>query len=179
MPLLAHRTVILILSIGTVPRTTRLQTYWCMSWHVSTFATSTSDLTTLALMILPVSSAKAAELWERAASREVLRPHERIVLSNMSVNDAAEWLAKWRLWHDTERKGSRCAACEKRTPLSVLAAILIRERLRKHAAAMFVNSVIPSGSREASDAFNADDLADPAELVARILTVLRRRGYAG
>ncbi|EKM56498.1 uncharacterized protein PHACADRAFT_253666 [Phanerochaete carnosa HHB-10118-sp] len=143
---------------GSMPKTTRLQTYWCMSWHVSTFATSTSDLTTLALMILPVSSTKATELWDRAADREVLRPHERIVLSNMSVNDAAEWLEKWRRWHDTERKGGRCAACEKRTPLGVLAAILIRERLRKHAAAMFVRSVVPNEIREISETCDSDNL---------------------
>lgn len=141
-----------------MPKTTRLQTYWCMSWHVSTFATSTSDLTTLALMILPVSLTKATELWERARSREVLRPHEKIVLSNMSVDDAAEWLARWRVWHDTERKGGRCAACEKRTPLGILAAILIRERLRKHAAAMFVRSVVPNDIREEAEAFDTDDL---------------------
>jgi hypothetical protein len=131
-----------------------------MSWHVSTFATSTSDLTTLALMILPVSLAKATELWDRARGREVLRPHEKIVLSNMSVDDAAEWLAKWRLWHDTERKGGRCAACEKRTPLGILAAILIRERLRRHAAAMFVRSVVPEDAREEmSEVYDADELA--------------------
>lgn len=158
IPLLAHRTVILILSIGTVPRTTRLQTYWCMSWHVSTFATSTSDLTTLALMILPVSHAKATELWQRAREREVLRPHEKIVLTNLSVNDAAEWLAKWRVWHDTERKGGRCAACEKRTPLGILAAILIRERLRKHAAAMFVRTVVPQDLHDSADMPDTDDL---------------------
>ncbi|KAL4246402.1 hypothetical protein ABKN59_009155 [Abortiporus biennis] len=125
---------------NTVPKATRLQTYWCMSWHISTFAASTTDLSTLALIIQPVSSAKAASLWDRARKQELLRPYERIVLSNMTVDDAAEWLAKWRLWHETERKG-RCAACEKRTPLGVLAAILIRERLRKHAAAMFVRTV--------------------------------------
>lgn len=109
-------------------------------------------------MILPVSLTKATDLWERARSREVLRPHEKIVLSNMSVDDAAEWLARWRVWHDTERKGGRCAACEKRTPLGILAAILIRERLRKHAAAMFVRSVVPNDIREEAEAFDTDDL---------------------
>lgn len=110
-------------------------------------------------MILPVSHAKASELWDRARNREVLRPHEKIVLSNMSVNDAAEWLAKWRLWHDTERKGGRCAACEKRTPLGILAAILIRERLRRHAAAMFVRTVVPDHAQEVTDAYESDELA--------------------
>lgn len=69
------------------------------------------------------------------------------MLSNMTIQDAADWLNKWRRWHDTERKG-RCAACEKRTPLGVLAAILTRERLRKHAAAMFVRTVVPNSVRE-------------------------------
>ncbi|KAF7796146.1 hypothetical protein EIP86_007320 [Pleurotus ostreatoroseus] len=124
----------------TVSKTTRLQTFWCMSWHVSTFATSTSDLATLALIILPISSSKAASLWDRARNQEVPRPHERIVLAHLSVEDAAELLAKWRRWHDAERR-TRCTACERRTPLGVLAAILIRERLRKHAAALFVRAV--------------------------------------
>jgi hypothetical protein len=113
-----------------------------MSWHVSTFATSTTDLTTLALIILPVYRSKASELWARARNQEVLRPYEKLVLANMSVEDAARWLARWQRFHNHERK-DRCAACEKRTPLAILAAILTRERLRKHAAAMFVRTVIP------------------------------------
>lgn len=60
----------------------------------------------------------------------------------MDVDEAAEWLEKWRQWHINGRK-TRCAACEKRTPLGVLAAILLRDRLRKHAAGMFVRTVIP------------------------------------
>ncbi|KAI0075982.1 hypothetical protein K474DRAFT_1598928 [Panus rudis PR-1116 ss-1] len=131
---------------GTTPRLTRLQTYWCMSCHISTFSASTTDLTTLALIIRPVSLSKATALWEQARQR-VVRPYERIVLSNMTVDEAAEWLEKWRSWHVTERKG-RCAACEKRTPLGVLAAILIRERLRKHAASMFIRTVIPPRPEE-------------------------------
>ncbi|CDO71201.1 hypothetical protein BN946_scf184845.g72 [Trametes cinnabarina] len=143
---------------GSVGATTRLQTFWCMSWHISTFAASTTDLSTLALIIRPVSSSKASELWERARKREFLRAHEKIVLNNMSVEDAADWLAKWRTWHDTERKG-RCTACEKRTPLGVLAAILIRERLRKHAASLFVRTVVRAedASRKASSAYDSED----------------------
>ncbi|KZT08037.1 uncharacterized protein LAESUDRAFT_724515 [Laetiporus sulphureus 93-53] len=129
-----------------VGKATRLQMYWCMSWHISTFAASTTDLSTLALIMRPVSSSKAATLWEAARKREFLRPYEKIVLDNMSVDVAADWLAKWQRWHETERKG-RCAACEKRTPLGVLAAILIRERLRKHAASLFVRTVVRNDPR--------------------------------
>ncbi|KAI9062224.1 hypothetical protein FKP32DRAFT_1653359 [Trametes sanguinea] len=143
---------------GSVGATTRLQTFWCMSWHISTFAASTTDLSTLALIIRPVSASKASELWERARKREFLRAHEKIVLNNMTVEDAADWLAKWRKWHDTERKG-RCTACEKRTPLGVLAAILIRERLRKHAASLFVRTVVRAedASRRANSAYDSED----------------------
>lgn len=139
-----------------VGKATRLQTYWCMSWHISTFAAQTKDLATLALIMRPVSSTKAAALWEAARKPEVIRPYEKIVLDNMSVDDAAEWLAKWQRWHETERKG-RCAACEKRTPLGVLAAILIRARLRKHAAALFVRTVVRDEVRAAASGDCAGD----------------------
>nr|UBR88890.1 transcription factor bHLH7 [Ganoderma lucidum] len=146
---------------GTVGNTTRLQTFWCMSWHISTFAATTSDLSTLALIIRPVSGSKATELWDRARKREVLRAHEKIVLNNMSVEGAADWLAKWRSWHESERKG-RCTACEKRTPLGILAAILIRERLRKHAASLFVRTVVRAEveARRANPAYDSDDECD-------------------
>ncbi|PIL27736.1 transcription factor [Ganoderma sinense ZZ0214-1] len=146
---------------GSVGNTTRLQTFWCMSWHISTFAATTSDLSTLALIIRPVSGSKATELWERARKREVLRAHEKIVLNNMSVEGAADWLAKWRSWHESERKG-RCTACEKRTPLGILAAILIRERLRKHAASLFVRTVVRAEveARRANPAYDSDDECD-------------------
>ncbi|KAI0674530.1 hypothetical protein C8Q78DRAFT_601273 [Trametes maxima] len=143
---------------GSVGSTTRLQTFWCMSWHISTFAATTTDLSTLALIIQPVAPSKATELWERARQREELRAHEKIVLNNMTVEGAADWLAKWRKWHDTERKG-RCTACEKRTPLGVLAAILIRERLRKHAASLFVRTVVRAedASRRANNVYDSED----------------------
>ncbi|KAI0371313.1 hypothetical protein BV20DRAFT_965501 [Pilatotrama ljubarskyi] len=143
---------------GSIGMTTRLQTFWCMSWHISPFAASTTDLSTLALIIRPVSASKATELWERARQREFLRAHEKIVLNNMTVEGAADWLAKWRRWHETERKG-RCTACEKRTPLGILAAILIRERLRKHAASLFVRTVVRSeeSSRRAKPTYDTDD----------------------
>ncbi|KAL1943867.1 hypothetical protein VTO73DRAFT_3685 [Trametes versicolor] len=148
---------------SAVGNTTRLQTFWCMFRHISPFAASTTDLSTLALIIRPVFASKAGELWERARQREFLRAHEKIVLNNMTVEGAADWLAKWRQWHDTERKG-RCTACEKRTPLGILAAILIRERLRKHAASLFVRTVVRAedASRRANLAFESDDESDDA-----------------
>ncbi|EMD34676.1 hypothetical protein CERSUDRAFT_116864 [Gelatoporia subvermispora B] len=169
-----------------VGKTTRLQTYWCMSWHISTFSASTTDLSTLALIIRPVSHKKATALWEQARRREILRAHERLVLNSMSVDDAAEWLAKWQRWHETERKG-RCAACEKRTPLGVLAAILLRERLRRHAAALFVRTVVRNELRAESltmecgpdDAYVYDAEKDLKEEQERRDTVEAGRSIGG
>ena len=136
-----------------------------MSWHVSNASITTSDLATLAFSILPVSSTKAVELWTRARNQEALRLFEKIVLSNLSVDEAAELLSKWRRWHDSERQG-RCAACEKRTPLGVLAAIMIRERLRKHAATMFVRTVLPQDAREEYEDCEGDEPEIDTELEA-------------
>ena len=79
----------------------------------------------------------------------------------MSVEGAADWLSKWRSWHESERKG-RCTACEKRTPLGILAAILIRERLRKHAASLFVRTVVRAEveARRANPNYDSDDECD-------------------
>ena len=118
-----------------------------MSWHIPAFKASTTDLSTLALIIRPVSHSKASELWDQARQRDVLRMHERVVLSTMNVDEAADLLEKWRLWRAAERK-TRCAACEKRTPLGILAAIITRFKLRKHAASMFVKTVVPHGQRD-------------------------------
>ncbi|TCD68870.1 hypothetical protein EIP91_009585 [Steccherinum ochraceum] len=132
---------------STTSKATRLQTYWCMSWHIPTFKASTTDLSTLALIVRPASHSKASELWEQARQHDALRMHERVVLSTMSVDEASDILDKWRLWRAAERK-TRCAACEKRTPLGILAAIIVRFKLRKHAASMFVRTVAPHGARD-------------------------------
>ncbi|KAJ2961548.1 hypothetical protein NUW54_g14380 [Trametes sanguinea] len=100
-----------------------------------------------------------------AIAREDITPDYIVVVADSGqlrdsagAEDAADWLAKWRKWHDTERKG-RCTACEKRTPLGVLAAILIRERLRKHAASLFVRTVVRAedASRRANSAYDSED----------------------
>ena len=78
---------------------------------------------------------------------------------SLSVEGAADWLAKWRRWHETERKG-RCTACEKRTPLGILAAILIRERLRKPAAALSVRTVVRAEDEARAAASAAGESSD-------------------
>lgn len=143
---------------------TRLQTYVGMSWHISRFAVSTTDLATLALIILPVFPSRASVLWERACVRVkdgqgAAKVEEKMVLECMGVEEAAGWLERWRVWRESADGGKgrkRCAACERRTPLGVLGAILVRERLRKHAAALFVRTVVPARSREDWDEYGED-----------------------
>jgi len=56
-----------------------------------------------------------------------MRPHERLVLDGMTVHEAAERLA------------AVCAG--ERAPIEVLARALLEERMRKHAAVLFVRAV--------------------------------------
>lgn len=116
-----------------------------MSWHSSTFSASTTDLTTLALIIRPISSSRASSLWERAGKREILRPYEKLVLDSMNVHEAAVGLARWR-W---SRSGIK--SMEKPSPLGILAEVLIRERIKKHASVLFVKSVDKSLHQRDSD----------------------------
>jgi len=111
---------------------TRLLTYWGMSWHISTFSASAVDLTTLALIIRPVAGSRASYLWEQAKRKEILRPHEKLVLGSMDSCEAAVLVQKWR------RTNFRW---EHHSPLAVLAETLVRQKIKKHAQLFFVQSV--------------------------------------
>jgi hypothetical protein len=115
-----------------VSLSTRLLTYWGMAWHISTFSASAVDLTTLALIIRPVAGSRASYLWEQARRKEIFRPHEMLVLESMDVCEAAALMQKWRR---TDFKW------EHHSPLSILAETLIRQKIKKHARLLFVQSV--------------------------------------
>ena len=115
-----------------VSLSTRLLTYWGMSWHISTFSASAVDLTTLALIIRPVAGSRASYLWEQARRKEILRPHEKFVLDSMDVCEAAAVIQKWRR---TDFKW------EHHSPLAVLAETIVRRKIKKHARLLFVQSV--------------------------------------
>lgn len=104
-----------------------------MHSHISWFKASTSDLSTLALIIRPLSSAKANTLWSRACKTDFVRPFERLVLTSLTVNEAAERLAVVQGNADNT----------KHTPIELLASILIRERLLRHASVLFVRTILP------------------------------------
>ncbi|KAF9652590.1 hypothetical protein BDM02DRAFT_3109158 [Thelephora ganbajun] len=115
-----------------VSLSTRLLTYWGMSWHISTFSASAVDLTTLALIIRPFAGSRASYLWEQARRKEILRPHEKFVLNSMDVCEAAVLMQKW---HRTDFKW------EHHSPLAILAETLVRRKIKKHARLLFVQSV--------------------------------------
>ena len=124
-------------SDGKTSTTTRLQTYWCMRSHISWFRASTSDLVTLALILRPLSSAKAQALWGSAAKTDLVRPFERLVLESLTLDEAAEWLARH----------NRTVEYAKQNPIGTLATLLIHKRLLKHVSALFVRTVLPDHSR--------------------------------
>jgi len=115
-----------------VSLSTRLLTYWGMSWHISTFSASVVDLTTLALIIRPVAGSRASYLWEQARRKDILRPHEKLVLDSMDICSAAALIQKWRR---TDFKW------EHHPPLAVLAETLVRRKIKNHSRLLFVQSV--------------------------------------
>jgi hypothetical protein len=113
-----------------------------MSTHIPWFGASTSDLCTLALVIQPVHSGKATELWERAKNNEIIRVWERLVLEQVEVTEAREKLAAWK----SNAYGDRHAHTD--TPLGVLADIVLREKLRGYSEGLFVRTVVPDLQQE-------------------------------
>jgi len=121
-----------------------------MSWHISTFSASAVDLTTLALIIRPVAGSRASYLWEQARRKEILRPHEKLILGFMNTSEAAALMRKW------------CRAdfkWEHHTPLAILAETLVRRKIKKHARLLFVQSV-DKAIHQDDDASDTDESTD-------------------
>ena len=133
-----------------VSLSTRLLTYWGMSWHISTFSASAVDLVTLALIIRPVAGSRASYLWGQARRQEILRPHEKLVLDSMGACDAASLTQKWRqtsfLW-------------KHHSPLATLAETLVRRKIKKHARVLFVQSV-DKAVQQNDDSSDTDESTD-------------------
>lgn len=132
--------------LATTSLATRLQTFWCIRSHMSWFTASTSDLSTLALVIRPLSAGKASMLWDRARKAAgVVRPYERLVLDRFGVDEAAERLSAI----DDELHA-------KYTPIGLLGSIVVTERVRKHAAMLFVRTVLPDQQQDMRTSFGDD-----------------------
>jgi len=103
-----------------------------MSWHISTFSASAVDLVTLSLIIRPASGSRASYLWEQARRKEILRPHEKLVLYSMDACEAASLIQRW------DRSSFQWTHY---SPLAILAETLVRRKVKKHARLLFVQSV--------------------------------------
>ncbi|TDL19590.1 hypothetical protein BD410DRAFT_841948 [Rickenella mellea] len=142
--------------------TTSIQTYLSTSHYVSPSTSSASDLSTLALLAYPFWGSKAKALWgaakaastRSAGSAVPCKSFERMVLQRLSVEEAAQRIANIATADDsasvvdTEEDGqdehpenvSDVTAIS--SPLGVLAGNMIRERVRKEAETVFLQSVL-------------------------------------
>jgi hypothetical protein len=106
----------------------RVQAYLGMVSHTPAFATSPSDLSTLALLVFPVWRARAEALWTRAIHAQVVRPFERVVIGAMTVEEASVSLAKM--------------SDVRLTPLGSIAVRNVHEAVAHIAGRMFVRAVL-------------------------------------
>jgi hypothetical protein len=129
---LEQRAWVRLAELAVFDRTTSLglrsQAYWGMVSHTPAFATSPSDLSTLALLVFPVWRARATTLWARANHARVVRPFERAVIGAMTLEEAFTSLAKTRN--------------VRLTPLNSLAVRNVRKAVAHVAARTFVDAVL-------------------------------------
>jgi hypothetical protein len=92
----------------------------------------------MALLMRRISGSKAAVLWNRAKNAQLLRPHEKLALKLLTVDNAATRLATRTRGHSEKT--------EKYSPIGVLASIMITERTKWHAATLFVQTVVQDQS---------------------------------
>ncbi|KAL0578128.1 hypothetical protein V5O48_003871 [Marasmius crinis-equi] len=131
----------------------RALTFWHMCSHLSWFACSAADLSTLALVLYPLCTLArrpAKARWEAARARKgytgdqgrgvgvLIRPHERLVLETMEVDEAFETLKS--LPRST-------LASTRYSPIGVIASLVIRERCKAHLQKAFVLTVSPPSGR--------------------------------
>ncbi|KAG6810565.1 hypothetical protein H0H92_011321 [Tricholoma furcatifolium] len=141
---------------ASVSALSRLQVYYNTT---SRAAASASDLCTAALtlhgcgtVLGGLARARARSAWSSAsASSKALTVHERLVLETLSVDDAAQRLVSAHsspfYSYDSEDDDG-----ERATPIRVLAATLVRERVRAHLGSLFVGNVrLTSGDAERED----------------------------
>ena len=111
--------------------------------HTPAFATSSNDLSTLALLVFPVWRARAEALWTRATHAQVVRPFDRVVIGAMTVEEASISLAKM--------------SDIRLTPLGSLAVRNVREAVAHIAGRTFVRAVLGADSQSRdSDVYDTE-----------------------
>lgn len=95
----------------------------------------------MAFILRPLWNARAIALWSRAGKTEFVRPYERLVLSNLTLDEAAE---RFAASHPNGLPTTHA-------PIGLLATMLVRERLLKHSSILFIRTVLPNHSHSGTD----------------------------
>ncbi|KAG7097621.1 hypothetical protein E1B28_004954 [Marasmius oreades] len=124
----------------------RALTFWLMRAHLCWFTCSAADLSTLALVLYPVCTLArrpARAIWETARARKgytgdqgrgvgvLIRPHERLVLESMGVDEA----------YKTLKALPPDSINPRYSPIGILASLVIKERVKKHLQKTFVRTI--------------------------------------
>lgn len=132
--------------------------------HTPAFATSPGDLSTLALLVLPIWRTRAAALWTRANHARVVRPFERAILSTMTIDEASISLVKASNVH--------------LSPLAALAVHKVRKAVVHLAGRTFVRAVL-SADAQVGDSEVIDAEKDAREEEERRAVVDAGRSMGG
>jgi hypothetical protein len=116
---------------------------------MSSCACTPAELATLALVVRPLSGSRAKKLWTRARASEGVRKWEKAVLEGMNVDEAAARLVA------LESNGTE-EANDVPPPIAVLAEMMLGERMRKHAAVLFLRAVSPDLEEESAEREDKD-----------------------
>lgn len=140
------------ISIGKTSLFDRVLTCWHMRSHLSWFTASAADLSTLALALWPLgrfAHRHARSVWEAARARKgfsgvreggvgvQVRPHERLVLESITLDEAITRLKSPAALQVKEAEWNRYS------PIGVLACMLVKERVKHHLEIMFLKTVLP------------------------------------
>ncbi|KAK1221926.1 hypothetical protein PQX77_015254 [Marasmius sp. AFHP31] len=143
----------------------RALTFWHMRSHLSWFTCSAADLSTLALVLYPLCTLArrpAKALWEAARARKgytgdqgrgvgvLIRPHERLVLETMEVDEASATLKSLQ---------RTSAASTRYSPIGLLASMVIKERSKKHLQKAFVRTISPPSEKSFELEDDGEDVA--------------------
>ncbi|KAF9069433.1 hypothetical protein BDP27DRAFT_1325329 [Rhodocollybia butyracea] len=168
----------------------RALTCWHMRSHLSWFTASAADLSTLALAMWPLGHfvhRHARSVWEAARARKgfsgvreggvgvQVRPHERLVLENMTLEQAIS------CFRSPVTLKSQASEWSRYSPIGVLACILVKERVKRHLETMFVRTVFPSEQcYELEDgSANAANVTEDKEEEERRQTIEAARSLGG
>ncbi|EEB94581.1 hypothetical protein MPER_06584, partial [Moniliophthora perniciosa FA553] len=141
-----------------------------MRAHLSWFTSSAADLSTLALVLYPLARfarRPAKAIWEAARARKgysgvqeggvgvLIRPHERLVLETMNIDEAIKFL---------EENPASPSERTRHSPIGVVACTLVKTRIKSHLQKSFVKTVL---SNEAACELE-DDSVPPVDVAKSV-----------